>query len=121
MINNKRVFRIPIFVTLLLMLLSILIVGICWAQGNDGEPAPLIGTDATDVIPDMYIVVYKDGAQTAAANESAISKAVAADGGRVDYIYDAVLNGFSAHLPAKALANIRRNPMVAYVEADAMI
>lgn len=64
---------------------------------------------------DRYIVVLRDGAGPAAdvAAEVAISA-----GGRVGYVYETVLNGFSISVPRAALRGIRSNPRVAYVEED---
>lgn len=90
-------------------------------QTTNGTPAPLLGAENEEVIQDMYIVVYKDGAPSVADNADAIRAQVEADGGRVEYIYDAVLNGYGAYLPPKALKNVRSDPNVAYVEADMVI
>jgi subtilisin family serine protease len=64
---------------------------------------------------DRYIVVLNAGA--------GIPADVAADvalrtNGRVGYVYETVLNGFSITMPRAALAGLRLDPRVAYVEED---
>jgi subtilisin family serine protease len=46
---------------------------------------------------------------------------VRSHGGQVHYRYRTALKGFAASLPAPALEGIRRNPNVAYVEADGIM
>ncbi|CAA9567697.1 MAG: hypothetical protein AVDCRST_MAG19-2437 [uncultured Thermomicrobiales bacterium] len=62
-----------------------------------------------------YIVVLRD--------DVADPRGVAAGLGRdlglsVSHVYDTVLNGFAARVPAQALDGLRRNPRVAAVEED---
>jgi subtilisin family serine protease len=74
--------------------------------------APLYGAGARS-IPDHYVVVLRkssDGAQRAAAGS----------GGRIGYRYKSAMNGFSAVLPPEALDAVRKDPDVAYVQADAV-
>lgn len=42
-------------------------------------------------------------------------------GGKVNFVYDAALQGYSAYLPPKALEKVRRNPLVDYVAADGRV
>jgi len=42
----------------------------------------------------------------------------AADGGEVGYIYESAVRGYSAYLPAGAVAGLSRHPSVASIEAD---
>jgi subtilisin family serine protease len=79
-------------------------------------PAPVTGTGQPGVIPGQYIVVMK-GAASDAAKERTKQRA-RARGGRVTRDYDRVLKGYAASLPPAALADVRSDPDVAYVEAD---
>jgi subtilisin family serine protease len=81
--------------------------------------APLTGANRPNVIPDRYIVVMKSGS-TDAAKERTKGRA-RARGGNVNHDYSRALNGYSATLPAAALADVRDDPDVAYVEADSTV
>jgi subtilisin family serine protease len=81
--------------------------------------APVTGTGQPDVIPGHYIVVMKSAA-TGAATERTKSRA-RARGGRVSREYGRALKGYAAALPPAALADVRSDPDVAYVEADATV
>ncbi len=77
--------------------------------GASGAREPGAATDG------RYIVVLRP--------EVADPRAAAAGLGRdhglsVSHVYDTVLNGFAARVPAQALAGLRRNPRVASVEPD---
>ncbi|WP_327357890.1 S8 family serine peptidase [Streptomyces sp. NBC_01304] len=74
--------------------------------------APLYATGA-DEVPGRYIVVLKPG--TALASPTATARAA---GGRVRKEFNAALHAFSADLPAAALDKVRRDPAVAYVQAN---
>lgn len=78
--------------------------------------APLTGAEADGVLPDQYIVVFKNGTANQAVS-SAVT-AVEAAGGKVAFVYGTALQGFAGYLPARALETIRKDPNVAYVEAD---
>lgn len=82
--------------------------------------APLMYPSAEEIIPNQYIVVYKDEYQIGIYQDS-IRASVAANGGSVQFVYGSALNGFSAYLPKKALNAVLSDPAVAYVEADAII
>ena len=98
-------------------------VGAAGATQPAGPPdralAPLVGVDRPDAIAGRYIVVLERGAPRAAA-DSVRADAVSR-GGRVSHQYGHALDGFAATLPASALDGVRRNPNVAYVEADAVV
>ena len=82
-------------------------------------PAPLAGEAQPGAIADQYIVVMKSAAGDA-AKERTKNKA-RARGGRVDRDYGHALKGYAASLPAAALAEVRSDPDVAYVEADRVV
>jgi len=106
------------------LLLSIVPLAVC-SQTNRpastpdrGLRAPLYGMDDPQRIPDSYIVVMKDGNQ-GRASVSALSTL-----GGVSLISQYAMKGFqglAATMTDTALEQIRKNPNVAYVEADRII
>ncbi len=81
--------------------------------------APLFASGAASEIAGRYIVVFKDGV-AGRAFDNALSSARGL-GGAVHFTYNRVLRGFAATLPAAAVDALRRNPNVAYIEADQVI
>ena len=78
--------------------------------------APLVGTAQPNQIPGQYIVVLKNG--RGAANADRVERRARDRGARVKRQYRRVLNGFAAQLTDAALADVRADADVAYVEAD---
>ena len=78
--------------------------------------APLVGTAQPNQIPGQYIVVLKNG--RGAANADRVERRARDRGARVQRQYRRVLNGFSAQLTDAALADVRADADVAFVEAD---
>jgi subtilisin family serine protease len=70
-------------------------------------------------IPGQYIVVLKTGQGAAAADR--VEGRARARGGRVHRRYRRALNGFAAQLSDDALADVRTDPDVAFVEPDAAV
>ena len=70
-------------------------------------------------IPGQYIVVLKDQASGPAADKT--KTRVRNRGGKVQREYSRVLKGFSAKLTKEALAEVRGDPAVDYVEPDRVI
>jgi subtilisin family serine protease len=66
-------------------------------------------------IPGAYIVVFKSSLPDPAAEARGL---VAQHGGTLRFTYTSAIKGFAADLPARAVDALRRNPNVAYVEAD---
>jgi subtilisin family serine protease len=62
-----------------------------------------------------YIVVLHDNVNSPAAKAREIAGQV---GGRVGYIYEHALKGFSIRVPARAVAALQMNPQVKYVATD---
>ena len=88
---------------------------------NARPEAPLAApsADAGDVIAGQFIVVYRPGSgKTARALEMESRALVQQVGGQLVRTYGHALEGFAARLDADALAALRRNPDVAYVEPD---
>ncbi len=82
--------------------------------------AKLIIPENAVVIPDQYIVVFKpDTVQRMDA--AAMGTSVESAGGKIGFVYDAAFTGYSAYLPADALAMVLSDPNVDYVEADTVI
>ena len=67
----------------------------------------------------QYIVVLKSGKGAAAADR--VERRARDRGGRVQRQYRRAINGFSAQLSDDALAAVRSNPDVAFVEPDAVV
>jgi subtilisin family serine protease len=89
------------------------------ASGLAYAAAPLDGGGRPGAIPGRYIVVMKSAASAASTQRA--QHAARSRGGRVDREYGSALKGYAASLPAAALAEVRRDPAVAYVEADAVV
>jgi subtilisin family serine protease len=85
------------------------------ASGAAAGASPVPGV----AIAGRYIVTFEQATGSAAV-ESA-SRDVAASGGRVTHTYRFALRGFSAELPAEAVAELRADPDVATVEADTTV
>jgi subtilisin family serine protease len=81
--------------------------------------APLVGTAQPNQIPGQYIVVLKNG--RGAANADRVERRARDRGARVNRQYRRVLNGFAAQLTDSALADVRNDADVAYVEADQVV
>ncbi|GIH03505.1 hypothetical protein Rhe02_15720 [Rhizocola hellebori] len=65
--------------------------------------------------PDRYVVVLRDGFSGQAAEQAALT-----NGGQIHLRYSVALKGFAANLNATALAAVRSEPSVAYVQQDAI-
>src|SRR5687768_9807663 len=74
---------------------------------------------AGEAIDGQYIVVLKD--QTTGTGAERAKTRVRDRGGKVQREYSRVVKGFSAKLTEKALAEVRGDPAVAYVEPDRVI
>lgn len=97
------------------------------AAATPGRPAPApLRAGGPEAAPDRYIVVLSDtpaGADRAARSARIAQAASRAEraGGTVLARYTQVLEGYAAHLPPAALAAVRADPAVAYVERDSLI
>jgi subtilisin family serine protease len=78
--------------------------------------APILGLEAANVIADRYVVVFHKSA--ARPDVRAAVRGSRQVGSRVHHRYSAALSGFAATLSAPALAELRRDPDVAFIEAD---
>ena len=66
----------------------------------------------------QYIVVFRDGVADPATLAQSL---VSAHGGSLRHTYASALKGFAASLPEAAVAGLRLDPLVAYVEPDHMV
>ena len=82
--------------------------------------APLLLADADNAIEGQYIVVFKDGTDGASVSASMNRMSVMGAANRVERTYS-VIPGFAARLDSEGLAEVRRNPQVAYVEQDTLV
>lgn len=85
------------------------------------ELPPLYNEQASDRIPGSYIVVLKPGVR-AQEEIARLWRSPDATQYIVQYVYDMQdFQGFAIKLPEQALAGIRNNPNVKYVEADVRV
>src|SRR2546426_3464853 len=77
------------------------------------QPGPRNG--ANGVIPGQYIVVFRD---TVADPVGLAQSLVNAQGGTLLHSYTRALKGFAARLPDAAVAALRHDALIAYVEPD---
>ena len=81
--------------------------------------APLFSVgQASTVIPGSYIVVFKN---SVADPRGEAQRMLAQHGGSLRYVYTAALKGMAANLPDAAVAALRNNPNVAYIEPDQVV
>lgn len=73
---------------------------------------------ARQVIPDRYVVVFKDDVRDAPGLARQLT---AAHGGTVHYTYQHAIKGFAATLPAAAARALESNPNVRYVAQDEQV
>jgi subtilisin len=81
------------------------------AAGPPEHASPAVPSSAPT---ERVIVVLDDGVDAAGFARTERSE----HGASVSFVYDRVLNGFSATVPAGRVAALRNDPRVAYVEAD---
>ncbi len=96
--------------------------GAVLAEAGGATPAteaPLYGTADTNVIPARYIVVLRGGLRAGSLN--ATEHEARRHGAQIHHRYTAAINGFAATLTDGAVAKLRQNPNVAYIEADATV
>ena len=99
-----------------LLALAALAVAAC--QDNPAAPAAQDAPDAPELIPDQYIVVYRDDV----ANAGALTTSLAAtSGAKVTYRYAAALQGFAGRMSRAAAEELSRDARVKYVEQDQVV
>lgn len=80
----------------------------------DVDPAPVAAQAASQVIPGQYVVVLKDRVSSRLVARNLASRV----NGELRHVYSAALQGFSAKLSDAAVASLRADPVVSYVEPD---
>ncbi len=84
-----------------------------------------VQTDAADVIPGQYVVVFADELVSAASVQATAAELATSLGGELLHTYDAALSGFAVKLPttasSDALAALQSDPRVSYVEPDRLV
>ena len=85
-------------------------------SGAADHQAPLIGAERASAVDGSYIVVLEDGATRADTTDS-VREAKSEGASDIDR-YSQALTGFSAELSDSAVAELRSDPDVAYIEAD---
>ena len=115
---RRRIFVCCLFLALMGSLLATP-VPVASAQ-QPLPPAPLILPQDAEIVPGQYIVVFKAGVLNRQSVESVRNQLDSAGGKLLTY-YANVLSGYSAQLPPAALEAVRRDPAVAYVEADKLM
>jgi Subtilase family/Bacterial Ig-like domain (group 3)/Peptidase inhibitor I9 len=97
----------------------LLVLAGTWAVGtsqSQRQLAPVTNQNAKNVIPDQYIIVFKQG--TSRETVTAAQNTVTRLGGKVLFTYTSALIGFNASLSPNALQAVRAIAGVAYIEAD---
>ncbi len=91
-----------------------------FAEAVGTTEAPLLGADSADRIAGQYIVVFKDTIGTKGLEQAVNRVSLKSAQSRVESRFT-IIPGFSARLTDEDLASVRKNPDVAYVEADQMM
>jgi aqualysin 1 len=121
MLPGGRSLLCRIFAVTPLVCFSALTISACRDGGELVEPtgdpaaASVAMSQSSAAIPGSYIVVFK---QDVTDVPGLARQLVSGHGGTLRLTYTAALKGFAADLPEQALEALRRNPKVAYVEAD---
>ena len=94
---------------------TMVMVAAAAAPGQAAE-GQVLGAGSPDAVPNSYIVVLDGG--SAAGQAAALASRF---GGRVGFVYDEALTGFSVTMGAAAARRMAAHPDVAYVEQDQLI
>jgi subtilisin family serine protease len=96
-------------------LFSSTVSGIALLGACAGEPT---GPSNPAAIADQYIVQFSDSEK----DVPGLAKQLAAQsGGTLGFTYTTAIKGFSAHIPAHAVAALQHNPHVANIEPDQVV
>ncbi|KAJ6440161.1 proteinase T-like protein [Purpureocillium lavendulum] len=80
-----------------------------------GSPAPLLVPRGAQLVPNKYIVAFKEH-----SDEFAVGDALAMANIKATHHYSSVLKGFAATLDTATLAKLRDDPNVDFIEQDAV-
>ncbi|HEX2718893.1 MAG TPA: S8 family peptidase, partial [Gemmatimonadaceae bacterium] len=100
-------------------LLALVALGFAACQDNPAAgPTARETPDALELIPDQYIVVYRDDVASPAAVTASLA---AVSGAKVHYTYASAVKGFAGRMSKAAAEELARDPRVAYVEQDQVV
>ncbi|MEO6057512.1 MAG: S8 family serine peptidase [Gemmatimonadales bacterium] len=80
--------------------------------------APVAASKAAQPLPGQYIVVFRPDVADVRGEAGRLA---AKHGGRLTHVYTSALKGMALRLPDAAVAALRANPTVAYVEQDQVV
>ncbi|KAJ1944412.1 proteinase B, partial [Linderina macrospora] len=123
---------------MLLKYVSVTIIAVVAAANPLGltvdSAAPLLASYESEVIPDSYIVVFKDNVAprkqafqshfTWLANDIQAANARSPlnhEANKISHVYEDAIVGYSGRFQPEILERIRKSPDVAYVEKDSMV
>lgn len=87
------------------------------APAGRSEPARLLSRgEGADVVPNKYIVKFKDSG--ASASVDSVLSAISAS---ADHVFEHVFKGFAGELTPEALESLRNHPDVDYIEPDTIV
>jgi subtilisin family serine protease len=86
--------------------------------GPTAEPSAPAASRAAGAVPGQYIVVFRPSVSDVRAEAGRLA---AKHGGRLTHVYSKALKGMALRLPDAAVAALRANPSVAYVEQDQVV
>src|SRR3989475_402521 len=104
--------------------LTVLLLGACRDASTPLQPRGGSSHDLTgqasngQIVPGQYIVVFKDAVSDPVGLAQSL---VQGQGGTLLQTYTSALKGFAARLSDAAVAALRLNPLVAYVEPDQVV
>ncbi|KAG6007792.1 Cuticle-degrading protease [Claviceps maximensis] len=85
------------------------------------EPAPLLTPRGVNIVPDSYIIKFKDSVSGLAVNETIQALQSKLFQFKVDFVYKNAFNGFAGLLDQVALNTVRQLSTVDYVEKDGLM
>lgn len=103
------------------LIFSWMVIAVATVAASVAHAAPGAATHPFAVsrpIDNQYLVVFKREVAEPAALAAQLTQQ---QGGRLLHSYSHALKGFAARLPATAVAALRNNPNVDYVEPDATV
>ncbi|PHH69306.1 hypothetical protein CDD80_6838 [Ophiocordyceps camponoti-rufipedis] len=99
------------------ILLTLLPAVVLSSPTTPRDPAPLLSARSpSKLIPDHYIVKFKDG-----IHASAVDEAVSTLARKANRVYQHAFRGFAGQLGAEDLRALRANPDVDFIEQDSVV
>ena len=94
--------------------IAVLSAGLAACREATTPQVPEATTNAS-VVPEQYIVVFRDGVTDPVGLSNQMAKA---QGGTIRFTYTSALKGFAARMTDAGARALARDPLVAYVEPD---